>query len=126
MRSPGKVLTLVLLFNSVSAIGGGLALITGVIPEQRSWVEHTDFTTLYFPGVILMAIVGGSAAAAMLASAKRAVGWELTSVVSGLVMIVWIVGEIASIRGFHILQVIYLLTGTAVIWLTPSRRLSPT
>lgn len=28
---------------------------------------------------------------------------------------VWIVAEIASIRGFHVLQVVYLVTGLAVI-----------
>ena len=31
----------------------------------------------------------------------------------------WIIGEIASIRAFHFLQVIYFVTGAAVIWFTP-------
>ncbi|WP_141244253.1 hypothetical protein [Dietzia natronolimnaea] len=34
-------------------------------------------------------------------------------------MVVWIVAEIASIRGFHVLQVVYVVTGLAVIWCTP-------
>jgi hypothetical protein len=37
-------------------------------------------------------------------------------------MVVWIVGEIASIRGFHFLQVIYFVTGAAVLWLVPGRK----
>ncbi len=122
MTRADKRLMCVLLFNAMSSIGGGLALITGVIPEQRSWIEHTTFNSLYAPGVILMAIVGGSAALASLALAKHSVGIELVSLASGLIMVVWIIGEIASIRGFHFLQVIYLLTGVAVIWLTPSER----
>ncbi|MEH6821264.1 MAG: hypothetical protein V7706_15080 [Dietzia psychralcaliphila] len=41
-------------------------------------------------------------------------------------MVVWIVAEIASIRGFHVLQVVYLVTGAAVIWCTPATPTSST
>jgi len=37
-------------------------------------------------------------------------------------MLIWIAGEIASIRGFHFLQVIYVMTGAAVIWYTPKEQ----
>ncbi len=107
-----------LLFNSVSAIGGGLALITGLIPEQAEWIEHTDFSSVYLPGVILMAIVGGSSAIAALAVASHSEGWQLASITAGVVMMIWIVGEVASIRGFHFLQVVYFATGAMVIWCT--------
>src|SRR5215213_5816271 len=99
MERTGRVLMGLLLFNSVSSIGGGIALMTGVIPEQAEWVEHTDFSSLYFPGVILMAVVGGSSAIAALAMMKRSEGWQLSSIVAGVIMLFWIVGEVASIRG---------------------------
>jgi len=92
---------------------------TGAIPKQASWTARTDFASQYLPGVILMAVVGGSALVAALALMKRADGWQLSSLLAGVVMIMWIIGEIASIAGFHVLQVIYLLTGGAVLWLTP-------
>ncbi len=107
------------LFNGLSAVGGGLALMVGWIPEQPSWVEHTGFTDNYFPGVILMVVVGGSALVAALAMMKRIDGWQLASIVAGMIMVFWIVGEVASIRGFHFLQVIYLITGLLVLWWTP-------
>ena len=107
------------LFNGFSAVGGGLALIVGWIPEQPSWVEHTGFNDNYFPGVILVAIVGGSAIVAALSMVKRIDGWQLSSIVAGMIMVFWIVGEVASIRGFHFLQVIYLVTGLLVLWWTP-------
>ncbi len=116
-----KGLLSLLLFNGVTAVGGGLALITYWIPEQASWVRHNDFTSNYFPGVILMAVVGGTSLGAAIALAKRLPGWQLASVVAGMVMIFWIVGEIASIRGFHLLQVGYLVTGGLVLWCTPAR-----
>ena len=109
-----------LLFNAISSVGGGIALITDVIPEQVEWVQHNDFPSLYFPGVILMAIVGGSAALAAVAMVKRSLGWELASLLSGMIMVFWIIGEVASIRGFHLLQAVYLVTGVLVIWFTPS------
>ena len=119
MNGRSKALVGVHLFNGLSAVGGGLALMVGWIPEQPRWVEHTGFANNYFPGVILMAIVGGSALVAAVSIVKRIDGRQLASIVAGMIMVSWIVGEVASIRGFHFLQVIYLITGLLVLWLTP-------
>ena len=67
-----------------------------------------------------MAIVGGSAFVAALSMVKRIDGWQLSSIVAGMIMVLWIVGEVASIRGFHFLQGIYLVTGLLVLWWTPA------
>ncbi len=119
MSSRGKTLLGMHWFNGVSAAGGGLALMAGWIPQEPRWVEHTGFTSNYFPGVILLAIVGGSALIAALSMMKGSNGWQLTSIVAGMIMVVWIVGEMASIRDFHFLQVIYLISGLLVLWWTP-------
>lgn len=103
------------LLNGLTAVGGGLALMTGWIPDVDSWTAHSDFPGTYFPGVILFAVVGGSALVAAVAMAKRVPGRELASLVAGMVMLAWIVGEVASIRGFHVLQVVYLVTGLLVL-----------
>jgi hypothetical protein len=121
MSHKSKFLLGLLLFNGLSATVGGLALITDWIPEQTSWVRDTDFPSNYFPGVILMAVVGGSSLIAAAALVKRSDGWQLASIVAGTVMVFWIIGEVASIRGFHFLQVIYLVTGVLVVTWTPAR-----
>ena len=120
MSRKSKILFGLLLFNGLSATVGGLALMTDWIPEQASWVRETDFPSNYFPGVILMAVVGGSSLIAAAALVKRSDGWQLASIVAGTIMVFWIVGEVASIRAFHVLQVIYLVTGALVVALTPS------
>jgi len=119
MSGKGRILLGLLLFNGISAGGGGIALMTGAIPRQASWLQHTDFVSQYVPGVILMAVVGGSSLVAALAMMKGADGWQLSSILAGVIMLFWIIGEIASIRAFHFLQVIYFVTGAAVIWFTP-------
>lgn len=121
MNRTSKVLLGLLLFNGLSATGGGLALMTDWIPEQASWVRDTDFPSSYFPGVILMAVVGGSSLIAAVALVKRSDGWQLACIVAGTIMVFWIIGEIASIRGWHVLQVIYLVTGALVVTWTPAR-----
>jgi hypothetical protein len=121
MSRTSKALLGLLLFNGLSATAGGLALMTEWIPEQSSWIRDTDFASNYFPGVILMAVVGGSSLVAAAAMVKRADGWPLASIVAGTIMVFWIVGEIASIRAFHFLQVIYLVTGALVVLWTPAR-----
>ncbi|MEO5661964.1 MAG: hypothetical protein ABIR39_01660 [Nocardioides sp.] len=120
MRPRLKILLGLLLFNGLSATVGGLALMTDWIPEQTSWVRDTDFPSNYFPGVILMAVVGGSSLIAAAALMKQSDGWQLASIVAGTIMVFWIVGEVASIRAFHFLQVIYLVTGALVVIWTPS------
>jgi hypothetical protein len=120
MSGRTRALVGLLVFNAVTAVGGGLALMTGWIPEQPSWVEHTDFTSNYFPGVILMAVVGGTSLIAALTVVKHTDARQPACITAGVVMVFWIVGEIASIRAFHVLQVVYLVTGVLVVWLTPS------
>ena len=120
-RASRRILVLALqVFHAITAVGGGIALMLGTI-DVPVWVVHTGFPDLYFPGVVLFALVGGSAATAALAAAKRVVGWPLASLVAGVVMLAWIIGEIASIRALHWLQVVYLVTGIAVLALTPGR-----
>ena len=124
-RRTGTLLAL-LLFNGVTATVGGLALMTDWIPEQSEWVRDTDFPSNYFPGVILMAVVGGSSLIAAAALLTRSDGWQLASIVAGTIMVFWIVGEVASIRAFHFLQAIYLVTGALVVGLAPTRTRTPT
>lgn len=54
----------------------------------------------------LTAVAGGSALVAAVAMVKHLDGWRLASIVAGFTMVFWIVGEVASIREFHFLQVI--------------------
>jgi hypothetical protein len=113
-----KLLISLQVFNGLTAVAGGLALMSGTI-KMAGWTNYTAFPDLYFPGVILFAVVGGSALIAALAMMKRVTGAEIASLTAGMIMLFWIVGEIVSIREFHWLQVIYLLTSIAILAISP-------
>ncbi|TGN64734.1 hypothetical protein EXE59_12780 [Nocardioides eburneiflavus] len=71
---------------------GTTALLHGTFGSARA--SACCLACNYFPGVILMAVVGGSALVAAAALAERSDGWQLTSIVAGTVMLAWIVGEV--------------------------------
>lgn len=111
----------ILTLHALSAIAGGLSLIAGKVDVPLSWLEGTGFTSYYFPGVILFAVVGGSALFALLAYIKKLSMAPYLSLLSGIIMLFWILGEVVSIGELHFLQIVYFFTAIAVIALTPKR-----
>jgi hypothetical protein len=112
-----SVLTATLAFNAVSAIGGGIALATGILPVPMSLLRNTPFDSYLVPGLFLGLIIGGSSAVAIAARRRSATSLRL-SAAAGLIMVGWIVGETILIEGFSALQGIYLATGVLVVALS--------
>lgn len=110
------------IFNGVVATLGGIGLITGSLKLPADTLAHSGFPSLYFPGVILLAAVGGVSLLAGISLYKKAIGSELASIFAGLIVMIWIVGEIASIRELHPLQIVFLITGASAIALTPKTK----
>ena len=105
--------------NAVAAINGGLALMAGSIDLPKEYLAKTGFTSFYFPGVILFAVVGGSALIAALTRIKRLQNANLVALLSGVIMMAWIVGEVVSIKHTNILQAIFFLSGLMIVLNTP-------
>lgn len=114
-----KIVIGLLYFSAIASILGGIGLMQGKMGLPLSWLEPTSFTSYYFPGVILMAIVGGSALIAAVSQHKKLVGANLASVLAGTVMMFWVVGEIASIREINFMQFIFFAIGLIVVVITP-------
>ena len=103
------------LFNALSAVGGGIALLAGGLGVPTALLRHTPFTSFVVPGIFLAAVIGGSAtigATALLAHWRRA---QVTSAAAGAIMVGWILGETLLVEGFSWLQGLYLLTGAIVV-----------
>jgi hypothetical protein len=113
-----KTLKGILLFNALSAIGGGVGLVTGALPVPVTLLRHTSLDSFVIPGLFLGVVIGGSALAGAIAQRAHASRARLMSFVSGVIMVGWIAGETVLVRGFSVLQGLYLLTGLLVVVLT--------
>lgn len=115
MPSRRRTLVGLHLFNALSAVGGGIALIVGGLGVPITLLRHTPFDSFVVPGIFLAAVIGGSAtigATALLAHWRRAV---VTSATAGAIMVGWILGETLLVEGFSWLQGLYLLSGSIVV-----------
>jgi len=88
-----------------------------------SWLQGTPFADYTVPGLILGLVVGGSALVAMVATIKSAGTGAIVSMIAGVIMMGWIVGEyllIPEIRFFSNLatnwqQGLYFLVGLVMV-----------
>jgi len=87
-------------FVALTAGGGGVALATGGEGDRfpADLLEGTPFRSYLIPGLILAVIVGGSAAVATTATLRRPEVGARTSLLAGVIMMGWIVGEIVILR----------------------------
>ncbi|AHY48093.1 Hypothetical Protein RradSPS_2810 (plasmid) [Rubrobacter radiotolerans] len=113
---------------ALTAIGGGLALVAGLEGDRfpLEWLEGTPFDSYAVPGWILAVVVGGSAAAAAIATLLNPrIGGPL-SVVAGVVMMGWIVGEVLLLRqpSWTWTELLYFVLGALMGALGISLRLS--
>jgi hypothetical protein len=103
------------LFNAVSAVGGGIALVVGGLGVPTTLLRHTPFESFVVPGIFLAAIIGGSATVGATALLTHRRWAPITSAAAGAVMVGWIAGETVLVEGFSWLQGLYLLTGAITV-----------
>ena len=114
-----KTINSLLLFNAVTAIAGGLMLMWEVNTPPQAWLANTIFTSYFIPGLLLLVIVGGSALAAFVYGLEgRSKYSDALALLSGVILIGWIIDEMALLGQFSWLQLLYLTTGGVLIALT--------
>ncbi len=105
-------LVVVSVFNALSAIAGGIAILaTDGLGMPSSMLAGGPFTTFTWPGLILLVVVGGSQTLAAVLLITRRPSALLWSAVAGFGMMIWIFVETGIIRGLSWLQVVYFATG---------------
>ena len=74
-------------FTAVTAVGGGAALAAGLERDRfpTSWLDGTPFRSYVAPGLLLAGAVGGTAAAATVASVGSPRAGGRASMVAGTV-----------------------------------------
>jgi hypothetical protein len=111
---------------ALAAIGGGVAMLTGLDKFPAAWLEGTPFSSYVIPGLLLAAFVGGSAGVAT-ATLLVARNWSgQASIVAGAVLMGWLVGEVLILKQpsapsptevlFFVIGLIMLALGLNVAW----------
>ncbi len=99
-------------FNALSALGGGIGLLTpGSMGIPLYIIEGSAFPDFTWPAIILVVVIGGSQGLAVVAETRRARPARFFAAVAGFAMLIWIFVELAIMGGFSILHGIYFVTG---------------
>jgi hypothetical protein len=95
-----RALCILELFVALTAIAGGLALVTGLEAQRFpiAMLRGTPFHSYVIPGLLLAVVVGGSASVATAISLRRPSMAGPASVVAGIVLMGWIVGEVVLLQ----------------------------
>jgi len=101
-------------FAGLSAVGGGLAILSGIDKLPMAWLQNTPFNNFTIPAIILMIVGASSLCAALILFLKKELGTRV-SAVAGLLMVFWILAEIALINAPKpsSIEILYLLIGLA-------------
>ena len=119
-RSILYVLLIVLtIFQSISTILGGIALLANIISMPVELLQGSPFKDYTIPGLSLSLLAGGSALFAAVLLFRRSKFSILFSTTAGVVMMffefveVLVIGSPAGVA--RTLQIVYFGTGTAIV-----------
>jgi hypothetical protein len=114
--APLRIALIVLaLFTALSAVGGAIALLAGVLGVPLSVLEGSVFTDFFWPAILLGVVIGGTQVVAAVSALRRSPLWLFWSAVAGFAMVVFIFVELAIMRGFSFLHGLYFVTGLAQV-----------
>jgi hypothetical protein len=113
----GRILLVLLFFIGFGGIAGGIGVMKEVLPFPEVWLQGTPFHSYFFPGMILSLVVGGSHLAAGFTLLWHPSMARIASLIAGLILTGWIIGELALIGFQAPIQVSFTAVGLAEVGL---------
>jgi hypothetical protein len=111
-------ITLLAGFVALTAIGGGVAILTGVDPFPLAWLEGTPFRSYTVPALLLAVVVGGSALLAAVAALGKGPNAAVLATAAGLLLAGYITVEILILKqtppGPTWIEMVYFAVGLAL------------
>jgi len=113
-----------LAFGALNAFAGGYYGVCGAPGVPREWLAGSPFTDYLVPSLILLVVVGGTLALAAVMVCRRHRGARVGGAAAGVVVLLWIVVQVAIIgyvswmqpatgaAGLLVLVLAYLLPST--------------
>jgi hypothetical protein len=116
------LLTALLAFGAINAFGGGYYGVSGAPGVPVEWLAGSPFKDYFIPSLILMVVVGGAFSCAAVAVVTRSRLARVSAFAAGIVVLVWITVQVASIGYVSWMQPATLIAGILVLmlaWLMP-------
>lgn len=106
-------------FLAVTAIGGGIGLISGSIAPGLELLAGSPFQSYTLPGLALLVLVGGSALLATVLMLRRSRWGVLASGITGMMIIIFEIVEVLVIGSdpgiARTLQLFYFVLGALIV-----------
>src|SRR5215831_6539942 len=114
----GRLQLLLFFFIGFGAIVGSIGVMKELMPFPEVWLQGTPFHSYFFPGLILCLVVGSSQLAAAFLLLWRPSVAKAASLIAGLVLTGWMVGELTLIGFQAPIQVFFVTVGLLEIGLS--------
>ena len=114
----GRILLVLFFFIGFGAVAGSIGVMKDVMPFAEVWLRGTPFHSYFYPGLILCVVVGGSQFAAAFILLWRSSLAKRASLIAGLVLTGWMVGELMLIGFQAPIQVCFVAIGLVEVGLS--------
>lgn len=105
----------------LSAVYGGIGLLTGTIGMPDTWLEGTVFGSWLVPGVALLLVVAVPMLTAAVLELRQDVRAQAVSAAAGLLQVVWIGAELLLMHRYDPLQPLVLGLAAVLLAVTALR-----
>lgn len=114
MKVAKIVIVIIQLIVMINAFGGGYYGLTGAKGVDPAWLEGSPFNSYVIPSLFLFVVIGGGMALASVAWIVRSPHAPLLSLGMGVLLIAWIVVQVAIIGYVSWLQPASFVAGIAI------------
>jgi hypothetical protein len=105
-------------FVALTAIGGGIAILTEIDKFPIEWLDETPFKSYTIPAFLVIILVGGGALLAAINILFKRKNASRYSFISGIILICYIIVEILLLKqippGPTPIEIFYLMLGTII------------
>jgi hypothetical protein len=115
-------------FSAVNACAGGYYGFSGAPGVPLEWLAGSPFSDYFIPSVILFVVVGGTFSFAAIAVFARWRVARVSALSAGIVVLVWIVVQVAIIGYVSWMQPATFVAGALVLllaWRLPNQHRAP-
>ena len=115
------IIGIIAAFIALTAIGGGIAILTGIDPFPPEWLAGTPFPDYTIPALLLSVVVGGSALVATITIFMRGNKGVFAAMLAGAIMMGYIIVEVLILKqvppGPTGIEILYFVLGLLLLGL---------